>query len=95
MPETISPRPSPAPASLPLQPSYQQLPGRLILKLRPDVVAAMDDGSNGLRFDRPTGLPNAAVYSITDGKSVQEKMEEMNSHPGGFLVAGMSRHGAA
>ena len=55
----------------------------------------MDDGSNGLRFDRPTGLPNAAVYSITDGKSVQEKMEEMNSHPGGFLVAGMSRHGAA
>ena len=65
------------------------------MKLRPDVVAAMDDGSNGLRFDRPTGLPNAAVYSITDGKSVQEKMEEMNSHPGGFLVAGMSRHGAA
>lgn len=72
----------------PVQKPYRTAPGRLIVKLRPDVVAAMDDGANGLRFTRQAGLPNAGVYSILDGSDVHAKAREVSQLPGGWAVSG-------
>ena len=65
-----------------LQGPYQAVPGRLIVKLRPDIVAAMEDGSHGLRYARQTGLPNAAVYNILDGTDVEAKAAQITALPG-------------
>lgn len=69
-----------------LQAAYQEVPGSIIVKLRPDVVAAMDANSHGLRYKRPAGLPNAGVYDITDGQSTRSKCREMRKHPGVLLL---------
>lgn len=61
---------------------YRVAKRRIIVKLRPDIVAAMDSSANGLRFARQTGLPNAAVYSILDGTDVHEKARQISRLPG-------------
>jgi hypothetical protein len=66
----------------PLQMPYRVAKRRIIVKLRPDIVAAMDSSANGLRFARPTGLPNAAVYNILDGTDVHEKARQIARLPG-------------
>ncbi|KAI3436676.1 hypothetical protein D9Q98_006092 [Chlorella vulgaris] len=55
--------------------------GRLIVKLRPDVVSVMDSDANGLRFAGQVGLTNAAVYSILDGTDVHEKAKQVSQLP--------------
>lgn len=64
------------------QPAYQAVPGRLIIKMDPNYVSAMDTDSQGLRFARPAGPRGAAVYTITDGKTVAQKLAEMADNPG-------------
>lgn len=71
----------PAPL-LAVQPAYQAVPGRLIIKMGPNYVSAMGTDSHGLRFDRPAGPRGAAVYTITDGKTVSQKLAEMADNPG-------------
>lgn len=63
------------------QPAYQAVPGRLIIKMDPNYVSAMDTDSQGLRFARPAGPRGAAVYTITDGKTVAQKLAEMADNP--------------
>lgn len=58
------------------------MPGRLIIKMDPNYVSAMDTNRHGLRWARPAGPQGAAVYTITDGKSVAEKLAEMANNPG-------------
>ncbi|KAL4457752.1 hypothetical protein ABPG75_012617 [Micractinium tetrahymenae] len=63
------------------EPAYQTVPGRLIIKMDPNFVSAMDTNSHGLRFARPAGSQGAALYTITDGKSVAQKLAEMADNP--------------
>lgn len=43
----------------------------------------MSEDKDGLRYSRPAGLSNTAVYHITDGKSIQAKIAEIKKHQGG------------
>lgn len=42
----------------------------------------MSEDRDGLRYSRPAGLSNAAVYRITDGKPVEAKLAELNQMEG-------------
>ena len=48
----------------------------------------MSEDKDGLRYSRPAGLSNTAVYHITDGKSIQAKLAEIKKHQGGCDRAG-------
>jgi hypothetical protein len=66
----------------PPQKPCRRASNRLIVKLHPDIISAMDDGAHGLRWARPAGLPNAAVYSILDGTDPEQKAKEVAKLPG-------------
>ncbi len=46
-------------------------------------MQVMSEDKDGLRYSRPAGLNNAAMYHITDGKSLDEKLAQINSMAGG------------
>ena len=53
------------------------------MRLRSGVVQAMDNSNMGLQYSRSLGLPNTALYSITDGTSVDEKVAQLAQVAGG------------
>lgn len=66
--------------------SRRSSPVRLtIVYLQP--MQVMSEDKDGLRYSRPAGLNNAAVYHITDGKSLDEKLAQINSMAGGRMPA--------
>ena len=70
---------APAPAAA----AFSDPPSRLIVRLRSGVVQAMDNSNMGLQYSRSLGLPNTALYSITDGTSVDEKVAQLAQVAGG------------
>lgn len=50
--------------------------------MRSDVATAMAASQEGLKFESAAGALGAQVYTITDGVSVQQKIQQLQSHPG-------------
>lgn len=42
----------------------------------------MSEDRDGLRYSRPAGLSNAAVYRITDGTPIEAKLAQLNKMEG-------------
>lgn len=59
---------------------------RVIVMMRSDVATAMAASQEGLKFESAAGALGAQVYTITDGVSVQQKIQQLQSHPAVLAV---------